>query len=110
MSELTPAKRETIKLIHLGYRSLEIANEIANKFDLLSSAENELFLHIENTRREIAEFRARAPALAELGFQNGHSWKDVVSALEATGLLTSGDVVQFCVRARDKVAGEQALK
>src|SRR5216683_2817756 len=103
MSELTPVKRAVIALINSGYRNTPIAEEISNKFDLLESAQDELFKHIEATRREIADFRAQAAGLAELGFSQGYGWPEVFAALEAPGLLTSGDIIQFCVQARDKV-------
>ncbi len=109
MSELTPVKKATITLIHLGYSNLKIADEIADKFDLLGAEQDELPRHIEATRKEIAEFRTQARALAELGFSQGYGWPEVVAALETPGLLTSGDVIQFCVQARDKVAAEQTV-
>lgn len=104
---MTPAKKETITLIHSGYSNMQIADEIVNKFDLLDSQTNELYRYIESTRREIFEFRAQAPALAELGFSQGYGWKEIVAAIELPGLLSSFEITQICVAARDKVKTEQ---
>jgi hypothetical protein len=100
---MTDAKKATVALIHRGYNSLQIAAEITNQFDLLASDESELFRRIDAARKEIADFRLKAPALAELGFQNGHSWKDVVTALEQPGLLSAFEITNICVAARNKV-------
>jgi len=61
---------------------------------------------VEGLCREIAEFRAKAPGLADLGFRRGYSWKEVVEALESPGLLSSSEIVAYCVKARDKVKEE----
>jgi hypothetical protein len=109
---MTEAKKATINLIHRGYNGLQIAAAITSQFDLLGSDENELARHIEATRKEITEFRAKTQTLAELGFRNGHSWKDVVSALEAPGLLSAFEITQIALEARNKfqaVPSEQAL-
>jgi len=103
---MTPTKAFVISLIHLGYRNLAIAEEVANKFDLLGAEQDELPKHITATRREIEAFRSEAPELARLGFAQGYGWKEVVAALDTPGLLSSLEITNICVRARNKVQAE----
>jgi len=103
---MTSTKAFVVSLIPLGYRNLAIAEEVTNKFDLLGREQDELPRHIENTRREISDFREKAPALAELGFEQGYGWPEVVAALEGAGLLSSLEVTNICVAARSKVQAE----
>lgn len=104
---MTELKKETIRLIWLGNRSLDIVNELISKFDVPSADENALYKIIADIRKEIEDFRARAPGLAEQCFTNGDDWKTAISKFEEVGLISSFEFVGICSRAWNRVHGIQ---
>ena len=103
MADRTQMAKAAINLIQRGERTLSIVEELKNRFGLLSCEETSARDQINALRDEIAAYKPKAVQLAKQLFEDGFSWKEVVTELEKPGLLSSGEVIGIACMARDSV-------
>lgn len=100
---LTPIKKRAITLIWQGNTNMAIVDELASAFDIGESEQDSTYKVLAGIRKEIADFRETAPALAEQCFEQGDDWRTVISKFEKIGLIPSIEFVSICSKALAKV-------
>lgn len=107
---MTEIKKATIRLIWLGHSNMSIVDELAHRFDILESEQNGMYKILADIRKEIADFREKAPELAKKCFAAGDDWRTVIGKFEEVGLIPSIEFVGICRNALAKVQAEQAAQ
>lgn len=102
---MTDVREETLRRIHMGWRDLQIATELNERYGF-PGRESDFFGPIADLRAEIENFRREAPGLAREAFSRGYDWRQVFAGLEAKGLLSSGEIVHICIVSRREACPE----
>ena len=100
---MTPIKKHAITMIWQGHNNMAIVDELAARFDILESGQNSMYGVLADIRAEIADFREKAPALAEQCFEQGDDWRTVIEKFQEIGLIPSIEYIAICVKASAKV-------